>query len=308
MACSDFRRDLRAYLQGELSEPRFGEMVEHEASCAECRLLVLEASANQSADEPGVERASLRSRARAGGEPDATFEALLARTTGDDCGYVERRLGEGLDEPIDLDLARRVTVHLADCARCRRLRDVLEELPVWYRAVPLLRADRAFTKEVLQRTLGPEPGFFDVLRAWWRKPESLWEAAVVCGMLTFLMFGKSWSTVRDVRGRTEQVIAAQVGINSADALSSGINSTYDHALGAFSAPARILAERWNGLRTLVVQASSSMERAGKDLRTGDYEALLRDLNLMRGANEAPQESPSAPADSTGRGAHVPETR
>lgn len=279
MNCDLFRRSLRAYLRGDIPEPAFGVMVEHEAECDECRRVVTEMTAE--VDHVGEFSFSA---AEASQSPEASSRldigSLLGLTTGADCAYVEQRLGEMPEEPLTKDLLRLVETHLEACPSCRQLRDVLQDLPRWYATLPVLRADRAFKAEVLRRTIGPEPAFWDVLRALWRRPEAVWEAAVACALVTFILFGSAVGRRAAESELPNRASLQGVGSAVGSAVVRGIDDGASRAGRVARAPYTLVRDSFGGLHGFSSRASSWMERVVTNFRTGDYEELLSDLRVV----------------------------
>jgi hypothetical protein len=180
---------------------------------------------------------------------------------------------------------RVVDTHLLACPSCQRLRDVLVELPRWYATIGWLRADRAFKHEVLRRTLGPEPSFWDVVRALWRRPDAVWEAAVACALVTVLLFGSSLqklgfnsdgSGAPPMNGVTERAAFHRVG----EAVVRSIDDGTTHAESVALAPYRVISGAVARMRGFSAGTSQWMERVGGELRTGDWGGLLADLRLV----------------------------
>jgi len=290
MNCDLFRRSLRAYLRGDIPEPAFGVMVEHEAECDECRRVVTEMTAE--VDHVGelsfaavaaaeTSESDLRGTDSRASDPQRLdLGSLLGLTTGADCAYVEQRLGEAPEEPLTKDLLRLVDTHLEACPSCRQLRDVLEDLPRWYATLPVLRADRAFKAEVLRRTLGPEPGFWDVLRALWRRPEAVWEAAVACALVTFILFGSAVGRRAAESELPNRASLQGVGSAVGSAVVRGIDDGASRAGRVARAPYTLVRDGFDGLHGFSSHASSWMERVVTNFRTGDYEELLNDLRVV----------------------------
>jgi predicted anti-sigma-YlaC factor YlaD len=222
MDCKIFREMLDRYLSGDLAAHLFDAMVAHEAGCAACHEL---ASAMMSA--PGV---AWNQDAQPGpAEPAAAWLArTLDRTVGADCDYMRLRLAEAVDAPLVPDTARRVDLHLEGCPECAALAVVLRELPVYYDALERLRADDAFAAEVIARTMPARPSWRAVLRALVRRPEALWEGAVVCAILTAPLAGPSMTgwirSARQAGSQVEQKVD----------LSSVTNSLGNHVTAAGS--------------------------------------------------------------------------
>src|SRR5512140_528294 len=150
MRCDDFRAGLHDYLEGHLGEGQFAEMVEHEAECSACHGLAC-ARQSEAAGPAGETPPEAR--------PRELIDSILARTTGDDCLYMEQRLADRTTSPLPNEQEARLARHLQNCASCRRLRDVLDELPEWYGAMSRVKADRSFTLDVMEQTIGRPAGF-----------------------------------------------------------------------------------------------------------------------------------------------------
>ncbi len=231
MDCRTFRELLDRYLSGNLPAHQFDQMVEHEAVCAACHELaaammsapgvawnqdrLTDAALSAAQSEPGQPEAS--SQPEASGRPEvgaAWLGHTLDRTVGADCAYVRLRLAEAIDAPLLPDTARRVELHLLGCAPCAALAAVLRDLPAHYDALERLRADHAFAAEIVARTMPARPSWREVLRALVRRPEALWEGAVVCALLTTPLAGPSMTdlirSARQAGGRIEQHLEQHV--------------------------------------------------------------------------------------------------
>ncbi|MCK4305138.1 MAG: zf-HC2 domain-containing protein [Candidatus Eisenbacteria sp.] len=215
MDCRTFRELLPRYLNGELAQIEFSLMVEHEAACAGCQQLAAEQMSllNQTAIR-GRATSRVNHSDLVNHSESNWFEETLQRTVGSDCRYMEQRLAEELDGVLDADITRRLERHLTHCPSCRALAGVMRDLPHSYAVFPRLQADRSFAREVADRAMAlqtapgqssrtsqarglgavriprQKPGIREVLRALWRKPESLWEGAVVCALLMTPVAGK----------------------------------------------------------------------------------------------------------------------
>jgi predicted anti-sigma-YlaC factor YlaD len=273
MNCERFRRDLSAYLRGGLSGARFAEMVDHEGECPICHRLATEDSARPA-----------RSDLPTGPAPDEDpmfLQRVLEATTGADCAYVEERLAARLDLPIDPETEGRLHRHLAGCASCRRMRDVLQELPSFYAEWPVLRADRALLRRILDRTTGREPSFLEVLRALWRRPEAIWEATVVCALLTLCLFGHRLPSDASLGGRVNVAVSRLASVYSPAPSASGDSSGPSEVGRALAArPAAVIRRGWVIVRDGCTNAENWIELVGTDLRTLDYQGLLREIRTV----------------------------
>ncbi len=300
MTCEQFSQRLDAYVRGDLQEPAFGDCVEHEARCSACRDLVLERWEAVSSAPPGAALAPASTVAGSttgdstaadltGGAAgshvagaDFSLEQVLARTIATDCHYIELRIAEALDDELSPEQFSNVREHLHQCAACRRMREILSELPEWYALFPVLDPDRAFVRSVLDRTIGAQPGFFDVLRALWRRPEAVFEAAVACALITALLFGRSQPQYDEITDQAERAVSEQIQRVLPER--AGVHGVRDLLIHSGASVAELLAPRDGYIRRQAdhaydstVKISSWMERARTDIRNGDYQALLREL-------------------------------
>jgi hypothetical protein len=264
MQCHEFRKHLHEYLRGRVSEPLFGMLVEHEAECLACR-----AGAAELDVEPAG--ATLRSSSE---EKNIPVRHILERTAGQDCRWVELRMAEALEEELPADLLLLVSSHVAGCASCRRMRDMLQALPSYYGLLPALQPSREFTGSVLARTVGRRPGFFDVVRAMWRRPEAMWEAALACAVAVMLLFGQYVPTVDEVTQRVEAASQA-TGLSSFDPFrgSPEILDPLGDALGA-------ARSRWGHVESGAIEVSAWARRVSAALHDRDSGALLREIRLV----------------------------
>lgn len=273
MDCREFRNRMREYLRGEISEPLFGRFVDHEAECANCRALAAERAGDLGVVGPfgaGV-RADERERVR-------------ARTEGGDCRWIELRLAEALEDPLASSDAILVSEHVADCPSCQRMRDALQALPDYYTSAPRLRAERSFTRAVLARTLGERPGFLEVFRALWRRPESVWEAAVACALVAAVLFGSRLPTYDAVSGRLQQVAQAQVPV-------IGEEGPVEQ-LGFFTRTLQGVGEAWREVEGRAELISAWGGRVRADFERGDYPALLQEIRtVLEPIGLYPQQTP-----------------
>lgn len=309
MRCDEFERRLDSYLRGALREPAFGEMVEHESDCAHCRQLASErqsgSSIGFSTDFPegfpadsgmgsphDSAMGSLYESAigapydSAIGAPDGLFpsdlvEPILRRTAELDCRYMESRLAERAQEPIGADLEARLERHLAGCPSCRRVRDVLEELPAWYSSLSRVKPDRFFTRDVLARTTGRPPGFLEVARTLLRRPEAIWEAAAACALVSTLLFGHLTpdysATLRHVRPPA----AMEAGIRGVgESLREGIEQVRDRAGRLGTAPRQAFRSVLDRVAAESARASAWEARIERDVRAQDWQKLVADFSAL----------------------------
>lgn len=267
MDCRRFKDLLPGFLAGEVSEPLFGEAVEHEAVCPACHRLASEA----------VQEAPPVPASPAGGE--WRVASILDQTEGSDCRFIQLRLAEALDEDLPADLVRRVQKHLAGCPSCRRMRDLFHHLPEYYEALPALRPGRAFTEAVLRQTLGPQPGFRDVLRALWRKPEAIWEAAAACAIIAVLLFGGAIPSYQEVTAKV-QGAAEQAGITGVADIFATRQEPDRRRFGPVLDAYNAAHGTWNRFESWAVGASGWMRRVGEGVRTGNQADLLQQVRAV----------------------------
>ncbi|MEZ4648450.1 MAG: zf-HC2 domain-containing protein [Candidatus Eisenbacteria bacterium] len=262
MKCHEFQSRLRAYLLGEVREPQFGALVEHEASCPDCRALALERSMDL---EPFYELDAK--------EREFDRERIRARTEGRDCRWVEIRMAEALEDPLASGDAVLVREHVADCPSCQRMRDALQALPEYYASIPDLKPDRAFTQAVLARTIGPRPGILEVFRALWRRPEAVWEAAMACALVGAILFGSRVPTYDSVSDRIQEVAQVQMPVISETGVS-------ENRFGPWRRVASRVEWMWEQVEGRAEQVSDWGGRTRTHFQDGNYPALLEDLRFV----------------------------
>lgn len=264
MQCREFLRHLHDYLRGRVPEPLFGSLVEHEAECRACSAAAAEMDVDPSS-------AFLRSSSE---ENNLPMRAILSRTAGRDCRWIEFRMAEALEEDLTSEVGLLVADHLRECPSCQRMRDMLEALPAYYAALPTMRARSAFTDAVLARTSGRRPTFLDVVRALWRRPEAMWEAALACAVAVMLLFGQSVPTVDEVTERV-QAVSQATGLSNFDPLQEG-----PEILRPLRATFLAGRDRWERFEESAVEVSEWTLRVGTSVRERDLGALLREIRLV----------------------------
>lgn len=265
MQCREFLRHLRDYLRGQVSEPLFGMLVEHEAECPACRAVAAELDVEPTG-------AFLRSSSE---ETNLPVRQILVRTSGQDCRWVELRMAEALEEELASDLRLLVSGHVSECASCRRMRDMLQALPTYYDSLPKLHPGDSFTDSVLARTVGRRPRFVEVVRAIWRRPEAMWEAALACAVAAMLLFGQYVPTVEQVTERVEAASRA-AGLSSFDPLRGSASDILQPLRETYG----VVHGRWERVEASAVQVSEWSRRVGDGLRAGDFGSLLREIRLV----------------------------
>jgi anti-sigma factor RsiW len=296
--CRRFQELLARYVAGELPEPRFGEMVVHEAQCAACHRLAAEQMPAVEVPETPAGRPT-EAAAR-----ESWLHETLRRTTGASCRPIERLLAAAVDGPLERPLGKVVLAHLVDCPDCRALAETLRELPQYIAAAPHLRADADFTRAVLARTSGPLPGFLVTLRAMWRRPGLVWEGALICALLTTPLLGgplREWTAAlqqtQPLAGPQEQVV--EIG----SSLAQQVSEAQSHLASVSGTRRRSLRDQWSQVQGWV---AGTVDRAlAPDSFAGSRIALVRtwlDLLFDRVGPTArePATDPSvtAPARST----------
>jgi hypothetical protein len=261
--CREFERLLPRFLAGDLREPELGRAVRHESSCRHCH-------------EQAT--AGMRDPEQPLADPAWTAETLR-RTLGADCRHIERSLAAQLDETLAPGEAERVERHLQECAACRALAGVLRALPEYYRAVPRLVADRAFTGAVMRRTAGREPRLRTLLRAFWRSPAMLWEGALACSLILTPLIGEPAATGARQLGACAQSLSAGLAAAASAPPAAILTGSPDSAQER-GAPALAALASWSGaarheyrtiLDGLARRARPAQERV---------ERLLADLGLL----------------------------
>ena len=264
MDCREFHSRVREYLLGDLREPHFGAFVEHEATCPACRTLAIERAIDL---EPLALSFTPSSR-----EEDR--ERIRARTEGRDCRWIEIRMAEALEDSLARSVEVLVREHVADCPSCQRMRDALQALPEYYASIPQIRTERAFTREVLARTIGPRPGILEVFRALWRRPEAVWEAAMACALLAAVLFGSRLPTYSAVSGRIQEVAQAQVPAIGETTVAG------EERFGVVKRTGRRIGWFWEQVEGRAQLVSHWGDRVREDFEQGDYPALLEELRIV----------------------------
>lgn len=295
MDCREFRSHLPAFSSGDAPEPLFGRLVEHEACCADCHRLAVE-STPAVAPERGIGPSPSTDRLR-------HLQRVLDRTEGDDCRFVQLRLADALEESLAADLQERLRGHVRACPDCQRIRDLLQDLPVFYDSLPHLRPSRAFTEAVFARTIGPQPSFWDVVRALWRKPEAMWEAAAACALVGVLALGGALPSYDDlaerVQGMTHAGMAGVgdiVGARSEDGDSQLFGPMREGYSAAASGASKV--EGWMESTSAWSQrVGTAIERRDMTALYGELRTVLEPLGLT-GETPSPEEAgESAPEGS-----------
>ncbi len=263
MECREFQHHLSDYLGGELGEPFFGQMVEHEVECTRCRATVLEADVLPSPLLDTKERRQVQ-------------EQIRVRTEGRDCHWIELRMAEALEESLDPSDREIVRVHIEDCASCQRMRDMLQALPDFYSQLPELSAGREFTREVLALTSGPVPGVIQILRALWRRPEAVWEVALAGGLVVAILFGNQVPEYSSMSAWVKDAAVAQMPMGNQ------VWKTEDgkQRFGFVTDGAAQVHTTWKKVEEKAGGVSDWMQRSGEDIRTGDYTGLLDEIRVV----------------------------
>jgi hypothetical protein len=302
MDCRTFQQLLPRYLRGGLSAAEFDRMVEHEAGCAACREL---AATMMSAEGDPRTPSRLREiesawagRDRAGEAPADTgrdwMAATLSRTVGADCNYIRQRLAEALDARPAADTAGRVKQHLEECADCRGMAAMMQALPEYYDALPHLRADQSFVREIIARTLPARLGWLAVLRALVRRPEALWEGAVVCAILAVPLAGPSMmSLIQSARETGTQVEQRVTAADPLSAAAQRIAIAGQNVRLTIAAGGQSIADSWTQTRARVRQSINDEinERAAADPRVAVVVPLVKDALTRIGVIEAASVQP-----------------
>lgn len=266
MDCHRFKELLSDYLAGALTEETFAQMVAHEADCPACQTLAASAMPDTAGE----------------GEADETWlAATLERTIGSDCRFIERRLAEQVDGALDERTQHLVQQHLEACPACRAFARVMEDLPDYCAAFPHLRPDRAFLRHVLRLTLPPRPSILDVVRALCRKPEALWEGAIVCALLLTPFAGEALPHWSQLAQRTTQAVHERLALTQlADSLRGEVVATQSELASIYTSGRDHVRARFGSTKVRVDQAldelsstidSKAPQRAAEILRALDRE-------------------------------------
>lgn len=201
-------------------------------------------------------------------------------------------LQEYLAGGMAADLFDRMVEHEASCEGCGLLAENTQaSFRGKGRLLPMtqgLRADRRFVRDVMNLTAGPSPRFLDVVRALWRRPQTVWEATLACTLLTLLLLGDrlpEWNRlgaehtdrVLDQAGLVDPVRSVRAGLDgslrragiAADVAMNGIAG----AMSGFTAVRHSLDDQ-------ALVFFDWAERARDDVRSRGCGALPRELRVV----------------------------
>ena len=188
MECTQFSDRLEALLDGTLPAGEQTRAEAHAAACPRCRELytLMRGELERPVETPG-----------------GLTESILARTSGRACPRAQTLLGDHVDGTLGGLDRELVDAHLQRCDECAALARVLnrlgEDLPVFAE----LRPDAALVDDVLARTVRPARWsavwnrMQDTARQCFARPRIAWEAGYVTAMVVWLVFGASWSPLRE---------------------------------------------------------------------------------------------------------------
>ena len=175
--CRRFEGALEAFLDGTLAGSEARAAREHLQACADCHELALIATVTVDAT------------------PDLA-EQVLARTSGPACERAKQRLCEYVDGQVGEVDAELIRMHVAGCADCATLSNVLVELTAELPLLVEIQPDERFTADVLARTA---PGrrktarWIEQLVQGWdrltRRPRFAFEGAYVLTVLLLVILG-----------------------------------------------------------------------------------------------------------------------
>jgi hypothetical protein len=128
--------------------------------------------------------------------PDDSFVGdVLSRTSGPACARARLVLGGAVDDPLDAPDRVLLDGHLAHCAECRAVADVLPVLRAELPALATLEPDSGFTARVLAATSGQagRASWPERWTAWWAdvsaRPRIAWEVAYALTVVLVLLVG-----------------------------------------------------------------------------------------------------------------------
>lgn len=248
MDCRAFVDCLADLVQGTLRVETRREAEDHARSCSRCGDLL----AAWTAPLPESGRTA---REEAGSD---FTRSVLARTSGSSCSAARDLLpgyADGDLEAVDTDLVR---AHLHDCAACREVASVLEELTTVLGTLGELDPGPGFTTGVLQATSARDraPSLGAKFEAWWnrlvQRPRLGFEFAYAGTLLLVLVLGNPAPALQAASERT--LVLAQAGLEDVRA-----------ALPSFAAPFDVPGSGQRGASVQAVAAmAESVSAAARD--------------------------------------------
>ncbi len=196
--CRRFDKVLEAFLDGTLPAAEARAAQDHLRACADCHELALIAGAPIDA------------------APDLTAQ-VLARTSGQPCEGAKDNLCDYVDgRAADVD-AELIRMHIASCADCAALGDVLVELTADLPLLAEIQLDERFTADVLARTAaGRERSarWIEQLVQGWdrliRRPRFALEGAYVLTILLLVFLGVPGALLAGAPGRVAETATREI--------------------------------------------------------------------------------------------------
>ncbi len=253
MDCRAFADCLADLVQGTLQGKVRLEAEDHARSCSRCGDLLAAWTAPLT-DESG-QTPHEQEHEQAGSH---FTRSVLARTSGSTCGAARYLLPGYVDqdlEAVDADLVRS---HLRDCAACREVAQVLEELTTVLGTLAEIDPGPGFTSGVLRLTSARDeaPSLGTKFGAWWnrlvQRPRLSFELAYAGTLLLVLVFGNPAPALQAASERT--LVLAQAGLEDVRS-----------ALPSFAAPNDVSGsgQRGAGVQA-VAELAESISAAARD--------------------------------------------
>lgn len=196
--CRRFEHVLEAYLDGTLPATEARAAQDHLRDCADCHELALIAGAPVDA------------------APDLTAQ-VLARTSGPPCERAKDSLCDYVDgQAADVD-AELIRMHVASCADCAALSNLLVELTADLPMLAEIQPDERFMTDVLARTAGRRAATArwveQLLQGWERlirRPRFALEGAYVMTLLLLVVLGVPGALLAGAPSRVVETASREI--------------------------------------------------------------------------------------------------
>jgi len=144
--------------------------------------------------------------------PAGLAAAVLERTTGSPCASAQRRLCDHVDGRLGAVDHELVDMHVAACAECNGLAQVLAQLRADLPLLAELEPDERFLSDVLDRTSGRLDWTARLTRGWkslLQRPRIAWEGAYVGACLFAVVFALPNSPLAGVPEKAVVLVQAR---------------------------------------------------------------------------------------------------
>ncbi|HEY3383593.1 MAG TPA: zf-HC2 domain-containing protein [Vicinamibacterales bacterium] len=193
MNCEGFDRALDALLDGACDPADWQRAEAHATACPRCARLFEGLSGRGDGLDEDAE-ASL-------------VDAVMARTSGSACESARERLCDYVDGSLEAFDRELVAGHVARCAPCAELAEVLARTAQVLPSLAELTPPASLMRDVLSNTSRHrvEPSFGERLMAWLmraaQRPRFPYEVAYVCTLLLILIVGDPMRAIQNMSAR-----------------------------------------------------------------------------------------------------------